>query len=49
MALNKQIQIYSLDTSSFYNDEEMKYHIKIIQLQRLKVDVNELKRKKQKE
>ena len=49
MALNKQIQVYSLDTSSFYNEEEMRYHTKIIQLQGLKNKVVSIKEKKQKE
>ena len=49
MALNKQVQVYSLDTSSFYNEEEMRYHTKIIQLQGLKNKVVSIREKKQKE
>ena len=49
MALKNQVQVYSLDTSSFYNKEELKYHIKIIQLQGLKSKVKAIREKKQKE
>ena len=49
MALNKQVQVYSLDTSSFYNEEEMRYHTKIIQLQGLKGKAKDIREKKQKE
>lgn len=36
MALNKQIQIYSVDTSAFYHAEEQKLHYRLILLYQLK-------------
>lgn len=39
--LDKQVYIYSLDTSSFYTDEENKVHNKLAKLYRIKKAINE--------
>ena len=43
MSLDKQIQVYSLDTSSFYNEKEMVYYTKILQLYNLRNKVEDKK------
>ncbi len=39
MGLEKQVYIFSLDTSSFYNEDEQKIHIKLLKLYKLKKDI----------
>lgn len=46
ISLNKQIFIYSVDTSFFYNDNEMKIHNKLNRCYRIKNYLNKLKSKK---
>ena len=45
MSLNKQIHIYTVDTSSFYNEEEMAIHNNMNELYRYKTELYNLKNK----
>jgi len=45
ISLNKQIHIYSVDTSCFYNKREMKIHNKLNELYRYRNELNLLKTK----
>ncbi len=46
MALNKQIHIYNLDTSSFYNDKEMKIHKRLNKMYLFRSTLQKRKNKK---
>jgi hypothetical protein len=48
--LDKQVYIYSVDTSAFYNDEENKIHIKLLKLYLIKKSLtNKIKNLKEQE
>lgn len=45
MALNKQIHLYSLDTSCFYTDKEMAIHKKLVKLYSIRKKIKEKQKK----